>query len=78
MKSYPVREAFALFYNLIALSLGKNSVKSLRVKNILKGNNVGAIEDKLESKKVFPETSSYKISETNFSFNVKEHTTGKV
>ena len=31
----------------------------------------------LESKKRFPETITHKIFETNFSFHVNEHTTGK-
>ena len=41
-------------------------------------NSFEGVWNELESKKWFPERISYKISETNPSFHVKQHTTGKV
>ena len=52
-ESYPVKQAFSFFCNVIALTLGYNKVKGLRVTQILKKNNVGGFQDELESKKVF-------------------------
>ena len=51
--SYQVREDFALFCNLIALSLGYNSVKSLGVTKIVKEIKFEGVWDKLESKNGF-------------------------
>ena len=53
-------------------------MKSLSVSEIRKKIPFEGVWYELESKKGFPETISYKISETNSSFHVKEHTTGKV
>ena len=47
------RRLLPFFYNLIALTLGYNSVKSLRVTKILKKTKVGEVQDELESKKFF-------------------------
>ena len=77
-KSYLVTEAFALFFqhNCSNFSL-KQSQKIQSYTNSKResrwtGPRWGRI------KNTFPERSSYKISETNSSFLVKEHTTGNV
>ena len=75
--SYQVRQIFALFSNLIALALGQNSVKSLRVTKILKKIKYEGVWDQLETKR-FANTISYKIFETDSSFHVKKRITGKV
>ena len=51
--SYLVREAFSLFSYLIAIALGKSSVKCLTVTKILKENFFEGIWDDLQSKKCF-------------------------
>ena len=47
------RRLLPFFYNLIAVTLGYKSVKSLRVTKILKETKVGEVQDDLESKKFF-------------------------
>ena len=68
-KQLPNKANFRLLCHLIALILGQNSVKILRVTK-----NVKAIKFKgvwLEYDKKFPETITHKIFETNSSFHVK-------
>ena len=52
-RSYQVSVDFALFCNLIALKLGKSSVKGLTVTKIVKENNFQWVWNELESKKCF-------------------------
>ena len=71
--SFQVLQILAIFWNLIALTLGYNSVKSLRVTKIVKKKKkkIEGIWGKLDSKKVSRNNNSQNISETNSSFHVK-------
>ena len=51
--SYQVREAFALFWNLIAPTLGHKSVESPRLTKIVKGIKFEEVWDELRSIKIF-------------------------
>ena len=51
--SYQVRKNFAFFVKLIALTLGQNSVKSLRVTKSVKEIKFQGVWDELESKNGF-------------------------
>ena len=53
-------------------------MKILRVTKTFKEIKFEGTSGKLEGKKKFLETVTHKISEANFSFHVKERTTGKV
>ena len=53
-------------------------MKGLRVTKIVKEVKFEGVWGELESKKRFTETMIQKIFETNSSFHVKWHTTGKV
>ena len=75
--SYQVRQSFALFFNLIALTLVQNSVKSPTVTKIVKKIKFEGVWE-VRNKNRVPETISYKIFETESSFHVKERTIGKV
>ena len=70
-------KGFAVIYNLITLTLGWNSVKSLRLSKIVKENKFKRAWDEVESKKCFAESISYKVSETNSRFYLRERTTAK-
>ena len=61
---------FGSFSNLIAQTLGSNSVKDLRVTKVVKVIKLGGVWHEL-IKKRFPETINQKIFETNSSFHVK-------
>ena len=47
------KRTFALFYNLIALTLGLNSAKGLRLSKIIEEINFQGVWDELGSRKVF-------------------------
>ena len=64
---YYVRQNFALFRKLVALTLGYNCVKGLRATKIVK--QIGL--KRLGGKKLFPDKIMDKIFETNSSFLVK-------
>ena len=57
---YQVRQIFALFYNLIALTLGSNSVKDLRITKIAKEIKFEGVFGELESKQSFKRESDTK------------------
>ena len=57
---YQVRQIFALFYDLIALTLGSNSVKDLRITKIAKEIKFERVFGKLESKQSFKRESDTK------------------
>ena len=61
--SFQVLQILAIFWNLIALTLGYNSVKSLRVTKIVKKKKkkFEGIWGKLDSKKVFRNNNSQNI-----------------
>ena len=65
-RSYRVRQLFALFCNLIALTLGQNSVKGLRVTKIVKEFNFEGAWDELESKKVSRDNQSQSICDYRY------------
>ena len=75
--SYKIRLIFDLSSHLIALLLGQNSVKGIRVTKSVKEIEFERVWSKLESKKVSGHNNSKK-SENKFSFYVKQCTTGKV
>ena len=76
--SYWVRQFLALFCIVVALTLGWNCVKGLRVTKIVKQIKFKGVRGQVRSKKLFAETTIHKILETNSSFYVKQCTTGKV
>ena len=55
--SYQVREAFAPFCNLIALTLGYNSVERLRLTKIVKEIKFEGVWDELQPRKFFQKQS---------------------
>ena len=69
--SYQVRQILAFFSDLIALILGDKHVKGSRVRKIVKEINFEGVLEELESKKMFPDTITYKICENNSSIHVK-------
>ena len=69
-KSYHVTIIWGLFCHSIALILGLNSLKDLRVTKNVKEIKFGGVSGELESKKV-PEKMTHKICKTNFCFHVK-------
>ena len=64
--SYKVRQIFVIFSHLIAPIFG------------CQRNQVSRILGQVQFNSRFPESISYKICETNSSFHLKQHTTGKV
>ena len=72
------KNSFAVFCNLITLTLNQNSVKDLRFPKVSKKLSLEGSEVSQNKKKRFPEASSHKKSETNSSFHWKRRTTGKV
>ena len=73
-----VRQILAIFCISVALNLRWNCVKGLRVTKIVKETKFEEIWGKLQAKKLFAETTIYKIPEADSSFYVKQRTTGKV
>ena len=53
-------------------------MKGLRVTNHVKESKFETVWGKFESKKMFPETITYKKSETETSFHVKKRKTAKI
>ena len=76
--SYQVRQIFALFCKLVALILGLNCIQVLRVTKIVKQIKFEGAWWKVRSKILFAERILAKIYQTNCSFFVKQHATGKV
>ena len=58
------------FCHVIALILGQNSVKGLRVTKNVKTIKFERLSVELESKKKFPATKTRKISETNSTLQI--------
>ena len=53
-------------------------MKGLRVTKIVKESKFKGVWGELEAKKMFPETTTHKIFDTNSRVHVKQRTTGKV
>ena len=68
--SYQIRQILGLFCHVNALILDQNSVKDLGVTKQVKEIKFEEVWSELESKKKFPETKNYKISETNSHFHL--------
>ena len=68
--SYQIRQILELFCHVNALILDQNSVKDLGVTKQVKEIKFEEVWSELESKKKFPETKNYKISETNSNFHL--------
>ena len=66
-RSYKLRQILEIFWKLIALIFGQNSVKGLRVTIIVREINF----ERIKRKKVFPDTTIHKIFKTNYGFYVK-------
>ena len=59
--SYQVRQMLTLFYNLVALILGLNSVKGLRVTKFVKEIKFEGLWGKIEAKKFSRDNHSQNI-----------------
>ena len=68
--SYQIRQILGLFCHVNALILDQNSVKDLGVTKQVKEIKFEEVWSELESKKKFPETKNYKISQTNSHFHL--------
>ena len=70
-KHLPSKLNFMTFFcHVIALILGQNSVKGLRVTKNVKTIKFERLSVELESKKKFPATKTRKISETNSTLQI--------
>ena len=77
-KYFPSKTNFSTFLHISCPILSWNCVKGLRVPNFDKKIKFEGIWGRVGSKKLFAETTTHKILETNSSFYVEQRTTGKV
>ena len=68
---FPSITNFRFLCYLVTLIVGYNNVIDLRATKNLRALNFEEFYDELESKKMFPQTITHKIFETNSSFNGK-------
>ena len=76
--SSKVKQIFAPFCKLVALILDQNCIKVLRVSKCVKQIIFERVWWRVRSKILFEETILAKLFQTNCSFSLKYHPTGKV